>query len=61
MLLQIAEKISIPDHTIFDYFSQALAELYREGKVSREMAFTRCVSQPELERLLGKSITSRKV
>ncbi|HBI27602.1 MAG TPA: type IV pili twitching motility protein PilT [Peptococcaceae bacterium] len=40
---------------------QALAELYREGKVSREMAFTRCVSQPELERLLGKSITSRKV
>lgn len=40
---------------------QALAELYREGKVTREMALSRCVSQPELERLLGKSITSRKV
>jgi twitching motility protein PilT len=40
---------------------QALAELYREGKVSREMAFTRCVSQPELERLLGKSVISWKV
>lgn len=40
---------------------QALAELYREGKVTREMAFSHCVSQPELERLLGKSIISRKV
>ena len=35
---------------------QALAELYMEGKITKEMALTRSVSQPELERLLGKSI-----
>jgi twitching motility protein PilT len=40
---------------------QALAELYMEGKITKEMALTRSVSQPELERLLGKSIKSRKV
>jgi twitching motility protein PilT len=40
---------------------QALAELCRAGKITRESAFLRCVSQPELERLLGKSVISRKV
>jgi twitching motility protein PilT len=40
---------------------QALAELCRAGKITRESAFLRCVSQPELERLLGKSVISWKV
>ena len=40
---------------------QSLAELCRAGKITREKAFLRCVSKPELERLLGKSVIPRKV